>query len=448
MVCARFVRVQQLLTNELPKQFAKHLVRCPEWDLNPHGGCPPEGFKPSASADSAIRAMQTNYLARRLNNDVFAMRSKPSAPVCRHMSMNALQQRLFVSVLALALLTACTSNSDEPVAVPTSGSVPGSEATESAGSTESTIAPTPITEPSLTTDPDLSIADQAEASEVELATMKLAEEIGVDKLAVWELRPGERPENVIAVSGGSASTLKINDGWAWADNKFIYGAIHSDGGPPSSTVLTYDGTVVCELFGDVHHATARTDGTIVVAVDTTDYSQEPSIPTAAAHDCATGTRQPIESWVDRRGNQDFAQYTVIERVAGRVFRLAVDAEGNAEATNESGISINGDDYAGDHVFSSDGSVVVYADFSNLIHVSRSLRARDSSTGDLLWSVELERPYISLTIVDNLVLVGIPAEKDNGYYLDETTPESVLVLELASGQALDSIETDLQIIGAG
>ncbi len=362
--------------------------------------------------------------------------------------MTAPRQRLFASVLALALLAACTSNSDEPVAVPTSGSATGSETTATGAPTESTTAPTPITEPSLTTDPDSSVTEEADASEAEIATIKLAEEIGVDKLAVWELRSGERPENLIAVSGGAASTFKINDGWAWADNKFIYGAIHSDGGPPSATVLTYDGTIVCELIGDVHHATARADGSIVVAVDTTDYSQEPAIHTAAAHDCSTGDRQPIESWIEPQSSGEFHEYTFVERVAGRVFRLAADVEGNAQATNESNISINGEDYAGDHVFSADGSVVVYADFTNLIHVSRSLRARDTTTGELLWSVELERPYISLTVVDDLVLASIPAEMDDGYYLDGATPESVLVLNLATGQTVDAIETDLQIIGAG
>ena len=35
--------------------YAVFLV-CPGRDLNPHGGCPPGGFKPPASTDSATRA--------------------------------------------------------------------------------------------------------------------------------------------------------------------------------------------------------------------------------------------------------------------------------------------------------------------------------------------------------------------------------------------------------
>ena len=41
------------------------LARCPGRGSNPHGGCPPEGFKPSASANSATRAGVVTVVALR-----------------------------------------------------------------------------------------------------------------------------------------------------------------------------------------------------------------------------------------------------------------------------------------------------------------------------------------------------------------------------------------------
>ncbi|MEZ5341812.1 MAG: hypothetical protein R2706_10270 [Acidimicrobiales bacterium] len=99
-------------------------------------------------------------------------------------------------------------------------------------------------------------------------------------------------------------------------------------------------------------------------------------------------------------------------------------------------------------FSDNGSIVVYGDAAPMIHVSASVRARDTTSGDLLWQAELERPFLSLTIVGSRLLVDLPAERADGQYLNGSVAELVQVVDLETGETLNEVMSDLLIIAAG
>ena len=94
-------------------------------------------------------------------------------------------------------------------------------------------------------------------------------------------------------------------------------------------------------------------------------------------------------------------------------------------TNEAGISINGDDYAGYHDFNADGSRVVYGDMTDLIHVTTMLRSRDTTTGELLWSTELDRPVGPTHWYGDRIVALAPADGVPG-----GDHEAVIVLDAA------------------
>jgi outer membrane protein assembly factor BamB len=114
-------------------------------------------------------------------------------------------------------------------------------------------------------------------------------------------------------------------------------------------------------------------------------------------------------------------------------------------TNESGISINGDDYAGYHTFSADGSRVVYGDMSGQPspHVTNVLRSRDTTTGELLWSAELDRPVTVTHWYGDRIVALAPSGGVPG-----ATYEAVIVLDALTGDVITTVPTSLDIAFVG
>jgi hypothetical protein len=262
----------------------------------------------------------------------------------------------------------------------------------------------------------------------------LAEAIGASTAIARE------PGKVTVFTGGTATEIATPpDVYVQSDGTFLWWNTITGETTTRSTAATLHGTVICEVEGVLHRIREDPDGGYVASVERAnpapDGSETP-VPNFAI-DCETGETQPIEPirWT-REGGSRF-----VERVGERTFTGIGDAEGNADVTNESGVSINGDDYAGYHVFSADGSRVVYGDMSAQPspHVTNVLRSRDTTTGELLWSAELDQPIGLLHVYGDRVLALAPADGVPGAAF-----EAVIVLDVVTGEVIDTVPTTLDL----
>lgn len=232
-----------------------------------------------------------------------------------------------------------------------------------------------------------------------------------------------------------------------------------DRGGDSGPTLAYDldGNRVCETHlpdeSWVHHATTRSDGTVVLGFDRpVGDRDDPSgfRYEAFAHDCETGERTPIASFRSVAGEVETLS---VERIGGRVFQVETDAEGNSSSIlNEDGVNLVGeDDYAGWIIWSADGSILVYSDHgvpgSPGPHYSNHLAVRDTRTGDLLWRTELPQLISRLDMLGDRLVVGLG---DHGTW--GLTTERVAVFDLRRGeeagvvQVVDDVPAGLIYLG--
>ncbi len=273
----------------------------------------------------------------------------------------------------------------------------------------------------------------------------LADAVGASA-AVVELSDGR----VVAWSDGTIAQIPVAaDSHPWSDGNFVYWLTYEDGEhgvvDEHSTVADLNGTIVCEAPGSIHLVRRNAEGTYVASVeragggDVVPVDGESPIPNFAV-DCATGESQPIETtgyWRDGGSRS-------VRQIAGRSFNFLYDAEGNAQVINEAGLSINGDDYAGLHTFSPDATHVVYGDYGVGVspHTTRTIRARDTTTGDLLWSFELPRVFASLQFTDNYVLAELPPAASE--YAPWQATESIVILDATTGLQVASLPTTTQL----
>ncbi len=239
--------------------------------------------------------------------------------------------------------------------------------------------------------------------------------------------------------------------WAWSDGSFIYQTSAEGGETTFSKASLLDGTVVCETKLPIHHATERIDGTYVMAVteqeastfDNWDGQSVYSVPTFAV-DCETGDSQPIASFVTYGIGE--VEVGFVERLAGREFNGVYDAEGNANIVNEHGISMNGDDYAGYHTFSPDGSMVAYGDFTDSPspHQTNVIKVRDTNSGAMLWESELDTAFARLHFSRDSLLVELFDPANDG----STPSDSVVVLDLSTGIEVASARVDFDLLYVG
>jgi outer membrane protein assembly factor BamB len=269
----------------------------------------------------------------------------------------------------------------------------------------------------------------------------LAEEIGAATLITRE--PGTI---TVFTDGATTEVATPEDAYAQSDGNFLWWTTYADrpdGAITShSTAATLDGTIVCEADGEIHRIRQEADGGHVASVERRDEvagnAEEIAVPNFAV-DCETGERQPIEtvSWMREAGSR------FVQRVGDRTFTGVGDAEGNADMTNEDGISINGDDYAGYHAFSADGSRVAYGDMTAATHVTNMLRSRDTTTGELLWSTELETFVAGLHWYDDRIVALVP-----GGGVPGVANEAVIVLDALTGDVIKTVPASVDIAFVG
>ncbi len=239
--------------------------------------------------------------------------------------------------------------------------------------------------------------------------------------------------------------------WAWSDGDFIYQTSAEGGYTFFSSASDLSGAVVCETDLPMHHATKRSDGTYVMAVteqeavtfDNLEGQDTYAVP-AFAVDCQTGDSQAIDPFMTYGIGE--TGYGFVKRVAGREFTGLGDAEGNADMVNEQDISLNGDDYAGYHTFSPDGSMVAYGDFTNSgsPHYTTTVRTRDTNSGVLLWGKSLDMAFSGLHFFGDHLLVELIDPAEAGLL----PSDSVLVLDRSTGAEVVSASLDFELLYVG
>ena len=161
-------------------------------------------------------------------------------------------------------------------------------------------------------------------------------------------------------------------------------------------------------------------------------------------DCVTGETEQVGSTTFLAGE---VGAPVVLEVQDRVFDVYYDAEGNADVFNEIAASVNGNDYAGAHTFSRDGSSVTYGDYGIVQHphLTNVIRSRNTISGQLLWTFEPEGPFDSIHYVGATVVVGQPSGiVGTG---DVGVPDIVVVIDSRTGELLRTAPTDYRIIYA-
>jgi hypothetical protein len=206
--------------------------------------------------------------------------------------------------------------------------------------------------------------------------------------------------------------------------------------------------VVCTVDGHLHRL-RETEGRLVASVERNGEvgsmtGSEQPVPNHAV-DCATGESTPIDpiTWVREGGSRG------IVRVDDRVFTYEGDAEGNADVVNEAGVSINGDDYAGYHTYSPDGDLVVYGDFTDSVgpHATDRIRSRNTTTGELLWTLDVATPFGSLQHTGDRVVVSLPPAT-NGAITPWDATARIDLYDADTGEQLLSVPTVLEIVYVG
>ncbi len=262
-------------------------------------------------------------------------------------------------------------------------------------------------------------------------TAQLAEAIGAGRLIT-------RGAGAVTVydRGSTSDVATPPDAYVQTDGDFLWWSV--PGATAGSVAALLDGTVVCEVDGNLHGIRRDPDGGYVASAELDPgpvADQEVPVPNVAV-DCESGAAQPIDpiSW-RREGGGRF-----VERIEGRTFTGSYDAEGNADIANEAGTSINGDDYAGYHTFDEPAARVAYLDMgaSASPHASPVVRARDTTSGALLWTAQLDVMANGLTWYGDRILVNVPSQDDL------STPVSVVVLDAATGAVVTTVPTDLDV----
>jgi hypothetical protein len=242
-------------------------------------------------------------------------------------------------------------------------------------------------------------------------------------------------------NGGVVDTVGplFGDG-AWVGDGFIY---TSDFATNKHIVYDLAGDEVCvvglEPGEEVHHATSRADGTVVLGIDIpanpdADEGDGRVQSAADALDCETGERRPIAPFLLPAGEVESYYVT---RVGDQVFRQLIDAEGNtAELLNEAGLDlVVGEDWAGHVAFDAGALIVAYSDQAPSFspHVSPYLKVRSAITGELLWSLELPELIAGLHFIDDRLIVGQGTD-DGGW----VPTDSVAVFDAVSGEPLGQV----------
>lgn len=341
-----------------------------------------------------------------------------------------------LSVGLVTLAPACSDDDDAAGPVSTTPSTALTATTRAAPVASSTT--TKATTTTSNTTPAFAEADLE----------SLAASLGVATLVVEDADES----GVLTWAGGQTGRAAVpKDTFAWSDGSYLYWLTRErmEDGPDAvmSFAATFDGTPVCEAPGEIQSVAARDDGRYEAVIEFEPSPDEPARERPrerARFDCASGAEVPLDPVTWRRE----AGWRSLLKVADRTFEVVGDAEGNADITNEDGVPINGDDYAGSHDFSPDGSRVVYGDYGTGAgpHTTRVIRVSDTVTGEMLWSAEVDRTLSLLSHTGDRVLVGQPRPEHDAQPWESM--ESIVVFDATTGEKITDVPAWTRILYAG
>ena len=169
----------------------------------------------------------------------------------------------------------------------------------------------------------------------------LAEAIGASTAIARE--PGKV---TVFADGTTTEVATPPDVYVQTDGTLLWWDIVTGETTSRSAAATLDGTIVCEVEGVIHRIRQDPDGGYVASVERARGDRRPP----RRPPCRT-TPSTVSPAIRSRSNPSGGRGRSApdyRAVGDRTFTDSDDAEGNADVTNEAGISINGDDYAGYH----------------------------------------------------------------------------------------------------
>ncbi len=266
---------------------------------------------------------------------------------------------------------------------------------------------------------------------------------GAETIIQAENLPDE-PQELFIWSDGAPIELILQSKPSWVDRNFIYTRLR-DG---TYQIFNHQGTLVCEstidgLNTQLHHATSRSDGSIVLGVSEW-IPDDVGVFTAKgwAQDCKTGDRVAIEPMYRPAGE---VEYEILETVGGRTFVLSGDAEGNvSRIVDESGRDIiTDDDYVGTSTFSSSGNTLAYGEHRGSVspHFTDQVEVRSTLTGELLlsWQAPEGEVACGLHLIEDNILVVVQGPWEATAEGD-CPSRRVTAIDIASGAEIGTIET--------
>ncbi len=243
-------------------------------------------------------------------------------------------------------------------------------------------------------------------------------------------------------------------GWAWSDGDYVFQWVDDGDGALRSTAATFDGTIICEADGSIHHFDPPEDeagrsGVMAVEASPSEWQlptsddAEFAIPLTDV-DCETGEAEPGES-VSFRSADGF-RFT---KYAGpRTFRGVRDTNGIATLFDDLDRPVNGDDPAIDHKFNINATIVAYgvlASPDDPSIVTDVIRVRVVDTGEILWTVKLPFPFTFFHFADDRLVVGQP---DRGGSQGGQSTASVLLFDVRDGSQLGHFAAPFEVLSVG
>ncbi len=241
-------------------------------------------------------------------------------------------------------------------------------------------------------------------------------------------------------------------GWAWSDGRYVFQWADVGDGTLVSTVAEFDGTVICEADGSIHHfepadAESGSGDAMFVEASPIEWELPPdgdfAIPLNEV-DCETGESERVAPVSFQAGDG----FRFIRTSGPRTFTGERNTNGVTDLLTPDGRSINGDDAAIDHSFNADATLVAYGVFASDEDpsiVTDVIRMRSVDTGEILWTAELPVPFTFLHFADERVVIGLP---DQGGPQGGASTDSVVILGARDGAQLGHLAMPFEILSVG
>ncbi len=312
------------------------------------------------------------------------------------------------------------------------------------------------TEPVLSLDAVMAFADLAELDTV----------VALDDNTVQVAFLADDPDDPSSPPARAGATHDVAPlGWAWSDGDYVFQWVDVGNGTLESTVAEFDGTVICEADGSVHHFTPgdpETGDAAVISVEASPVDWDLPEPILAGGgesaegegaefaiplfdvDCETGESVVGES-VSFQAEDGF-RFT--KTAGSRTFAGIRNTNGITDLIDSAGLAVNGDDAAIDHSFNASASLVAYGVFESDEDpsiVTDVIRMRAVDGGEVLWTAKLPFPFTFVHFSGDRLVVGQP---DRGGRQGGASTTSIMIFDVRDATLLGHYAAPFEILSVG